>query len=114
MLAREQRLLAARDVGEVGVDHALGIALVRDLPVAQPEHLVAHLLHQAQAVGHEHDRLAAAAELADLVQALAGEGLVAHGQHLVDEQHVGVHVDGHREAEARVHARGVRLHRARR
>ena len=62
-------------------------------------------------MGDEHDRLAAAAELADLVQALAREGLVAHGQHLVDEQHVGVDVDGHREAEAHVHARGVGLDR---
>ena len=52
-----------------------------------------------------------AAELADLVQALAGEGLVAHGQDLVDEQHLGVHVDGHREAEAGVHSRGVGLDR---
>ena len=62
-------------------------------------------------MGDEHDGLAAPAELADLVQALAGEGLVAHRQHLVDQQHVGVDVDGHREAEARVHAGRVGLDR---
>ena len=60
-------------------------------------------------MGDDQDGLAAPPELADLVQALAGEGLVAHGQDLVDEQHVGVHVDGHGEAEPRVHARGVGL-----
>ena len=34
---------------------------------------------------------------------------VADGQHLVDQQHVGLHVDGHREPEPDVHARRVEL-----
>ena len=51
-------------------------------------------------MGHDHDGLAASSELRDLVEALAGEGLVAHREDLVDEEHVGVHVDGDREAEA--------------
>jgi hypothetical protein len=97
---REQGLLAARDVGQVRVDHALGIALVGAQPLPQPEDVVAHLLDQAEAVGDEHDGLAPAAELADLVQALAGERFVAHRQHLVDEQHLGIDVHRHREAEA--------------
>ena len=61
-------------------------------------------------MGHEEDGLPAAAELADLVQALAGKGFVPHGQHLVDEQHLGIHVDGHGKPQPRVHARGVGLH----
>ena len=61
-------------------------------------------------MGHEHDRAAFVLELVDPVEALALEGLVADREHLVDEQHVGVDVDGDREAEAHVHARRVVLH----
>ena len=48
-------------------------------------------------------------ELADLVQALALERLVADGQDLVDQQDVGADVDGHREPEAHVLAGAVVL-----
>ena len=60
---------------------------------------------------HEQDRLAAAPELAELVEALVREALVADRQHLVDEQHVGIDVDRHGEAETHVHAGRVGLHR---
>ena len=59
----------------------------------------------------EEHGLAAAAELGELVEALVRERLVADGEHLVDQQHVGVDVDGHGEAEAHVHAGRVGLHR---
>ena len=36
---------------------------------------------------------------------------VADGEHLVDEQHVGIDVNRHREAEPHVHAGRVGLHR---
>ena len=49
--------------------------------------------------------------LGDARLALALEGLVADGEHLVDEQHVGVEVRGDREAQAQEHARRVRRHR---
>jgi hypothetical protein len=39
------------------------------------------------------------------------EALVADRQHLVDQQHVGIDVDGHGEAEAHVHAGRVGLDR---
>jgi hypothetical protein len=109
VLPGQERLLAARHVREVRVHDALGVALVGLPALAQPQHVVAHLLHEAQAVRHQHDGLAAPSELADLVEALAGEGLVTHRQHLVDQQDVRVDVDGHREAQARVHARRVGL-----
>ena len=48
---------------------------------------------------------------ANLSRHLHGEALVADRQHFVDEQHVGVDVDGHGEAEAHVHARRVGLDR---
>ena len=62
-------------------------------------------------MGDEQDGLAAPPELGELVEALVRERLVADGQHLVDQQHVGIDVDGHGEAEAHVHARRVGLHR---
>ena len=59
----------------------------------------------------EQDRLAGLLELLDLGQALAGERLVADGQHLVDQQHVRVDVDGDGERELDVLAGGVVLDR---
>ena len=59
----------------------------------------------------QQDRLAAPPELGELVEALVRERLVADRQHLVDQQHVGIDVDGHGEAEAHVHPGRVRLHR---
>ena len=43
------------------------------------------------------------------VEALLLEGGVADGQHLVDQQDVGVDLDHHREGQAHVHARRVVL-----
>ena len=62
-------------------------------------------------MGHDQDGLAAPPELADLVQALPREGLVADGEDLVDEEDVGVDVDRHGKPEPRVHARRVGLDR---
>ena len=62
-------------------------------------------------MGDEQDRLAAALELRELVEALVGEALVADRQHLVDQEHVGIDVDRHREAQPHVHAGRVGLHR---
>ena len=59
----------------------------------------------------EQDRLAAAAELGELVEALVREALVADREHLVDQQHVRDRRDRDGEAEPHVHARRVRLDR---
>ena len=58
----------------------------------------------------QDDRAALLLEGADLVHALALERLVADGEHLVDEQQVGVDVDGDGERQPDVHARRVELH----
>ncbi len=50
---------------------------------------VAHVGHLVEAVGDEDDRAALVLELSDAVHALALEGLVADGQHLVDQQDSG-------------------------
>ena len=53
---------------------------------------------------HEQDRLAAAPELRELVEALVREALVADREHFVDEQHVRIDVDRDGESEPHVHA----------
>ena len=59
----------------------------------------------------QHDRAAAPPELGELVEALVRERLVADGQHLVDQQDVGIDVDRHGEAQPHVHAGRVGLDR---
>ena len=62
----------------------------------------------------QHERRAAANLLGDPLLALALEGLVADGEHLVDQQDVGVEVRGDREAEPHEHARSSTSSPARR
>ena len=98
--------------GERLAERADGLAGLGDVDqVAVVEHRgpVAHLADQVGGVGDEEDRAALALELLDPVDALALERLVADRQHLVDEQDVGLDVDGDREAEPGVHARRVVL-----
>ena len=102
-------VLAAGHMGEVRIDDAFGVSVAGELSVAQPGDVVAHLLDEPEAVGDEHDGLPPAAELGDLVQALAREGFVAHRENLVDQKDVGLDVDRHGEAEAHIHAGGVGL-----
>ena len=52
----------------------------------EPQRLVAEPLDQAERVRDQQDGLAAPPELAELVEALVREALVAHREHLVDEQ----------------------------
>ena len=79
--------------------------------VLEQRGLVAHRAHRASACDTITIVLPLAAELGELLGALALELLVADGEHLVDEQDVGVDVDRDREPEPHVHARRVVLHR---
>ena len=93
---RPDRLARRRDRHDsAGLDHGNAIA---------------DLAHHVGRVRHDDDRPALALELVQTVQALLLEALVADGEHLVDEQHVGFDVHGDREAEPDVHARGVETH----
>ena len=47
---------------------------------------------------------------ATLVRVKNGEALVTDGQHLVDDEDVGIDVHGDREGQSDVHAAGVKLH----
>jgi hypothetical protein len=60
-------------------------------------------------MGDEEDRLALVLEALEHVEALLLERGVAHREHLVDQQHVGVHLAHHAEREPHLHARGVVL-----
>ena len=73
----------------------------------QHEHPVAHRAHRGGRVADVEDRGAVAADLLHLGHALLLERPVPHREHLVGEEHVGIDVDGDREAQPRVHARGV-------
>lgn len=86
-----------------------GRSLELDLAVVQHDGGVAEFLDLAEGVRHEDDRAALLLELADLVEALLLELLVAHGQDLVDEEDVRVGVDRDGEREPDVHARAVEL-----
>ena len=59
----------------------------------------------------EHDRTAVVSELVDLAVALDREVEIADGEHLVDEHHVGLRVDGDGEPQPREHAAAVRANR---
>ena len=111
LLSRQLLLFAPLHVHQIGVDNALRIASAADLPGVEPQRFVAESLDEAERVRHEQNRFSPALELAEFVQALVGEALIAHGEHLVHEQHVGVDVNGHRKPEAHIHARRVGLHR---
>ena len=78
-------------------------------PRSEQHRAVAEALDRAHVVGDEQDRPPCGAHALELVEALALEGGVADGEHLVDQQHVGVDLDGDREAEPHAHARRVVL-----
>jgi hypothetical protein len=89
----------------------LGIAVGRDARVHEEHRAVADALHGGGVVGDEDQGAAAAAELGDAPHALALEGLVADGQHLVQQQHIGLDVRGDRECQPHHHAARVGAHR---
>ena len=95
----------------VGVGHLPGVAALDQAAGVEPERAIAQLLDQPEVVAHQHQRPPGGEELLDPAQAAVRERRVAHRQHLVDQQDLGVGVDRHREAEPHVHARRVVLDR---
>ena len=68
-----------------------------DAPLVEQDRPVAETEHGGHAVGHEEDRPASLTELRHLAEALLLEVDVADGEHLVDEQDLGLEVGGDRE-----------------
>ena len=106
--ALDQRLVNRIDVRTY---HVGGWTGTLDLAVVQPDRALAHHLHGRQVVRHEQDCAAAIAKRQHLANRAVLECDVAHRQHFVDEQDVGIHVRCHGESEPRVHARRVALQR---
>ena len=76
----------------------------------QPDGPRRDAFHRPQVVADEQDGRAGTRQGVDAVVAAGAKRLVAHGEHLVDEEHARVGVDGDGEAEAGVHARAEVLH----
>ena len=70
---------------------------------------VAEPLDRAHVVRDEDDRLAGGLQPVELIEALLLERGVADGEHLVDQQHVGVDLHGDGERQPDAHARRVVL-----
>src|SRR5262249_41043208 len=91
----------------IGADRLARLAVEHDRAVLEQDRAIAETLDRLGIVGDEDDRPAAALELVDLAEALPLVLLVADGEHLVKEEHVGPDVRRDRETEAHVHPRGV-------
>ena len=104
-------LVLGRDEVKVLLDDRFRPPERADLTRVEPDRTVAEALDRAEIVRHEHERLAGVAELEHALVAARAEALVADGQHLVDQQHVGVDVHRDREPEPGVHPARVRLDR---
>jgi hypothetical protein len=85
-------------------------AVVPDVPVVQHESPWAHPADRAQVVADDDDGGAFPLQRGHALEAPQLKGDVAHREHLVDEQHVGLGDDRDREAEPHEHARRVELH----
>ena len=96
---------------EIGSHDVRGRARQAHLAVVEPDRALAHHLDRRQVVRHEQNGSTVVTKRQHLADRAVLEGHVADGQHLVDQQHVGVDVGGDREAESRVHARRVALER---
>lgn len=88
-----------------------GIAARGDLALLEQHRGIAQLLDGGQVVRDEQDRHPAGAEIVDTAETLRLELRVAHGEHLVDQEHVRLEMRGDREPQPHVHARRVPLDR---
>src|SRR6478735_1102582 len=92
------------------VDGTVDRAVVDQHALTQDDPPIAHPLHHVEVVADDHQRMSLGAQFGDPGQALVLEGLVADREDLVDQEDVGLGVDGDREGEPQEHARGVELH----
>ena len=94
---------------EIAVGDVVGISERHDVTALEQHRAVTEALHGGHVVRHEEDGLSLLAHAKERVEALLLEGRIAHGQDLVHQKDVGVHVDHHREGQPHVHARRVVL-----
>ena len=91
-------------------DDLLARAVADDATTLEQDRAVAQLGDRLQVVGHEDHRAAGVAEVLHPAEAARLELGVADGQHLVDEQDLGLEVRRDGEREPHVHAARVALH----
>ena len=93
---------------QVALHHVLGFAVEQCLAAVEQQHRVAQAHHGGRVVRREQHGGAASPQRVEAREALALERLVAHRQHLVDHQHVGLDGERHRDRDAQQHAAASR------
>src|SRR5271165_1914071 len=96
--------------GLVGGDDFVGVAVLADLAVVDPDYAVAESADLVELVGDEDHGTAGAGHVAHFAEAFFLEIYVADGQDFVDEEDFGFEVGGDGEGQADVHAGGVVLY----
>ena len=99
--------LALGEHGVVIVHHFFGLAAHGHAAVFQEDGGVADRLDRRAVVGHDQQRGAGLAEVADAIEAFVLEVGVAHRQRLVDDQDVRSPCRGYAKGQAHLHAAGV-------
>ena len=110
-----------RDVGRAGPvapggrqvvrHHARAVAVAHEAAVGEKGDALAEGLHGRHVVADEQDGPPAPDHVADLAEALPLEDRVADGEHLVDDEDLGLQVGRHGEGQPHVHAAGIVLAR---
>src|SRR5262249_44747495 len=100
-----------RERRQITSDHIADGAAVDQAAVGEPQRTLRQGSDSVHVVADEEDGAAVAGHAADLAEALALEGGVADGQHLVENQDFRFDVCRDREREADVHAARVALDR---
>ena len=95
----------------VQVHHVPRSALGNELALVQQHHLVAVFDDTAHIVGHHQDRGSALADFLHPAIAFGLKKYVAHGQRLVHDQNLRLHIDGQRKSQPYKHTAGVSLDR---
>ncbi|MCY1436243.1 hypothetical protein D9M71_523610 [compost metagenome] len=103
--------LALGEHGVVVVHHFFGLAAHGHAPVFQEDGGVADRLDRGAVMGHDQQRGAGLAEVADAIEAFVLEVGVAHRQRFVDDQDIRPPRGGHAERQTHLHAAGIGAHR---
>jgi len=96
---------------QIVVDHLMCRPRLHHLPLVQQDRAGAHPSDGRHIVGHQNHRPPMLPHVLHLPHAFLLEPDVAHGQHLVDDQDIRVHVREDREPQPDIHPAGVMLHR---
>ena len=97
------------DRGEVAADDRLRIALIDEPALFEQDRLLAQAPHGLHVVAHEEDGTTVLRHLSHAAETALLELRIAHGEHLVDDEDLGLQERGDRECEPHVHPARVAL-----